>query len=246
MSGIFHTILYQPLFNALIFLYNTVAFKDFGVAIILLTIIVRIILYPLFYKSFRNQTIMQKIQPEIQRIQHDHKGDKEKQARLMMELWKTHKVNPLSGTLLLFLQIPVLIVLYKIFLSDFSPEILGANLYSFITSPGSINPVFLGLINLKSRSIVIVVLSAILQYIQGKLSLAKNAGGNSKASKIGAQMVYIGPVLTFLVLTSLPAAVGIYWLTTSAFSIFQQFLINKSLAKENIHGVIPSDNQKNN
>ena len=245
MSGIFHTILYEPLFNALIFLYNTVAFKDFGVAIILLTVIVRFILYPIFYKSFRNQTIMQKIQPEIQRIQHDHKGDKEKQAKMMMELWKTHKVNPLSGTLLLFLQIPILIVLYKIFLSDFSPEVLDTNLYSFITSPGAINSVFLGLINLKSRSIFIVVLAAILQYIQGKLSLAKSAATNTKQSKIGAQMVFIGPILTFLVLTSLPAAVGIYWLTTSGFSIFQQFLINKSLAKEKMYGKLSNDNKEN-
>ena len=90
-----------------------------------------------------------------------------------------------------------------------------------------------------------VVLAAVLQYFQGKLSLPKlkagdNAAQDSPTAKVGRSMVFIGPVLTALILTSLPAAVGLYWLTSSAFSIFQQVLINKSLK----HGGIPSENKK--
>lgn len=232
MSGFFNTILYQPLFNALVFLYNTVAFHDLGVAIILLTIVVRFILYPLFYHSFKNQTLMQKIQPEIQRIQHDHKGDREKQAQAMMELYRQHKVNPFSGFFLILVQLPILIVLYQLFLKGITLESFS-NLYSFVSAPTQINHSFLGLIDLQTKSILIVVLAAILQYFQGRLSLPKitssQGGQESPAAKVGRSMIFIGPVLTIVVLSTLPAAVGVYWFASSAFSIAQQLIINKQL-----------------
>lgn len=230
MSTLFNEILYRPLFNALIFLYQYVSFGDLGVAIILLTIIVRFILFPLFYKSFKNQTLLQKLQPEIQKIQHDHKDNREKQAQAMLELYRHHKVNPFSGFLLIFIQLPILIALYKVFLNGFA-ELDPASLYSFISVPVDINSSFLGLLDLGKRSIFIVVLAAVLQYVQGKLSLPKKKEGEevSKAAQIGRQMVFIGPILTIMVLTALPAAVGLYWLTTSAFSIVQQIIINRKI-----------------
>ena len=82
----FHTFLYQPLFNALVFLYEYVTFQDVGLAIIVLTLVIRLILYPLFYKSFHNQTVLQKLQPEIKRIQSSNKGNKEKQAQELLAL----------------------------------------------------------------------------------------------------------------------------------------------------------------
>ena len=94
MSYLFNTFLYYPLLNALILVYNYATFGDLGVAIIILTVLIRIVLFPLFYKSFEHQTIMQKLQPALQQIQHEHKEDKEKQALKMMELYKEHKVNP--------------------------------------------------------------------------------------------------------------------------------------------------------
>lgn len=230
MSSLFHTFLYQPLFNALIFIYNYVG--DIGVAIILLTVIVRIIFYPLFYKSFKNQTIMNKLQPEIQKIQHDHKNDREKQAQALMELYRHHKVNPFSGFLLIFVQLPVLIALYRVFLGGFSPESL-ADLYDFVTKPAEFNNLFLGLIDLKTKSILMVGSAAIAQYFQGRLTLVKRdpqgQQEESPAAKIGRQMVFIGPILTVLVLASLPSAIGLYWLAGTLFSIVQQVAINKKL-----------------
>ena len=151
MANIFDTFLYQPLYYGLITLYNTVAFHDLGVAIILLTILVRILLFPIFYKSAKNQMIMQKIQPHLQKIQHDHKDDKEKQAQAMLELYKTHNVNPFSSILLVFAQLPILIALYHVFLGDFS----------------AINTSFLGLISVQNKSMLIVGLAAVAQYFQG-------------------------------------------------------------------------------
>lgn len=229
MGRFFYTFLHQPFFNALVFLYNSVTFNDLGLAIILLTIIVRLILYPLFYKSFKSQTLMQKIQPEVQKIRHDHKENKEKQAQALLELYKRHKVNPFSSFLLIFVQLPVLIVLYQVFSKGLTTESFQA-LYSFIREPETINHFLLGLIDLSKSSILIVVFAAVLQYFQGRLSLPKlQKDNNDPAAKVGRSMVLIGPIMTFAILTSLPSAVGVYWFASSAFSIFQQLIINKSL-----------------
>ncbi len=232
MGSLFNTILYQPLFNALVFLYKYVAFQDLGIAIILLTILIRFILYPFFYKSFKNQTLMQRLQPQIRKIQHDHKDNREKQAQVLMALYKEHKVNPFSGFLLILLQLPVLIALYQLFLKGFTPESF-VNLYDFISSPDQINHSFLGLIDLQSRSIVMVGLAALVQYFQGRLALPKfSASEKDPSSRIVRQMVFIGPILTVVFLTSLPSAIGLYWLVTSLFSIGQQIIINRQIEKE--------------
>lgn len=229
MSYLFNTYLYNPLLNGLIFLYDYTSFGDLGIAIILLTIIIRFIFYPLFYKSFKNQTLMQKIQPDIERVQREMKDNKEGQAKALMALYRDHKINPFSSFLLLFIQLPVLIALYQVFLNGFKGD-LSAILYSFIPNPGTINPIFLGLIDLSQKSIIIVILAAVVQYWQGHLSLAKaGKDGESQTAQIGRKMVYIGPVLTVLILGNLPAAVGLYWLVSSLFSVGQQMVINRKL-----------------
>ena len=230
--SLFHTILFQPLFNALIFLEQHAAFGDLGVAIILLTLVVRGILYPLSYKSFKSQMVMQRLQPEIKAIQEQHKNNKEKQAELLMAVWKRNKVNPFSGFLLLLIQLPILIALYRIFLSDFSSPEIFSNLYSFIKTPEAISNSFLGLINLKERSIVVVGIAAVLQYFQGRLSLMTRSTGPKAAaqSKMAKNMVLFGPIITVVFLTALPAAIGIYWSATAAFSVFQQLIISRSLS----------------
>ncbi len=153
----------------------------------------------------------------------------------MLALYQQHKVNPFTSFLLVLVQLPILIVIYQLILKGFSPEAFQ-NLYSFISVPEEINNTLLGLIDLSKRSIVVVGLAAVLQYFQGKLSLPANS------VKISRQMVFIGPVLTLIILTSLPAAVGLYWAATSGFSIIQQIIINKRIAKEN--GEYKTNNSK--
>ncbi|MDP3901650.1 MAG: YidC/Oxa1 family membrane protein insertase [bacterium] len=236
MSNLFNEILYRPLFNALIFLYNTITFQDLGWAIIILTVIIRFILLPLFYKSFKNQTLIQKLQPEIQKIQHDHKDNREKQAQALMSLYKEHKVNPFSSFLMLFIQLPVLIALYKVFTHGLVIE-NAADVYSFIAVPAHINTIFMGVIDLGASSMIIVLLAAVFQYWQTKISLPKvdksKDQPKSMMASMGKQMAVIGPLLTFIILRGLPSAVGLYWLTTSIFSIFQQWHINKKIYGEN-------------
>ena len=224
----FNTFLTQPIFNTLIFLYNNIG--DFGLSIIILTLIIRTILAPLFYKSFKNQTLLQKLQPEIQKIQHDHKHDREEQARRMLELYRQHKVNPFAGFLLILVQLPVLIAVYRVFYLGVTPETLK-NLYTFIAQPEVINTVFLGLIDLSNSSIIIVVLAAVFQYVHGRLTLPKLKEGEPEpqAIKVSRKMIWIGPILAVVILFNMPSAVGIYWLTTTIFSLGQQLYINKKI-----------------
>lgn len=247
----FHEIFYRPLFNLLVGLYNTVAFQDLGLAIILLTIVIRIILYPLFYKSFKNQALMQRIQPHVKRIQSEHKHDKQKQAEALMALYKEHRINPFSGFFLLLIQLPVLIALYQVFLKGFNDGAF-ADLYAFVAEPAELHDAFLGLIPLGKPDMIIVALAVVAQYFQGKLALrpqAKSAEKNKDshaeiAARVGRQMVFVGPLMTLLFLPSLPAAVGLYWLATSLFSIFQQRLINRSLnAAPVTHGTVSAKSE---
>lgn len=173
---------------------------------------------------------MQKIQPELEKIQKLHENDKEKQAGAMLELYKQHKVNPFSSFFLILIQLPILIALYQVFLNGFADGSLDL-IYNFVDKPAAINHIFLGLIDLSKKSILIVALAAIFQYIQGILSMPKKKEGEpeSQQRSIARKMAYIGPVLTVVILSNLPAAVGLYWLTSSVFSVGQQWIINKSI-----------------
>ena len=227
MGDFFHLILTQPLFNLLVVLYKYVTFGDLGIAIVLLTVIVRVILYPVFYRGLKSQMVMQKIQPEITRVQAENKGNKEKQATALMQVYKDNKVNPFSSMLYVFAQLPILIAVYRIFFHGLDASSF-TDLYHFITPPTIINHLFLGLLDISKPSMIIVALAVVCQYWQAKTSMAKNAG-KGPASGMAKYMVYMGPMLTLLILPRLSAAIGLYWIATSLFSVFQQRLITKQL-----------------
>jgi len=234
---IFDLILYQPLFNFLVLLYNYLPGHDFGVAIIILTLVIRLILYPSSVKSIKTQKILQEIQPKIQEIQKKYKDDKEKQVKETMEIYKQAKVNPFGGLLSTFIQLPLLIALYRVFWRGFQPGEL-ANLYIFIPNPGLINANFLGMIDLSKPNMVLAILAGVLQFIQTKnmLPMAKKTAtqGSAFAKTMQKQMVYFFPFLTVIILLRLPSALGLYWIVGSLFLIIEQYTISK---KRNIHPV---------
>jgi len=233
MIYLYHLIFYQPILNALIFFYETAAFRDFGIAIILTTLLTRLILAPLFHKGAHQQAVMQRIQPKIKKIQEIHKDDKEKQTRALMDLYKEHGVNPFSSIFLLIIQIPILIAVYGIIKSGIGSGELGY-LYSFIQRPTLINHSFLGILDLGKRSLFLVLLAAIAQFIQARLVIYRDPSGGtpSSAEKMARQMAFIGPLVTIFIFYNLPAAVGLYWLISSVFSIFQQLIVNRSVQKK--------------
>lgn len=220
LSTIFNELLHRPLVNLLVFLYDNVTFHDFGLAIIAMTIVIRIILFPLFHRLAHHQRMTQKIQPHIKRLQEVHKDNKEAQTKAIMALYGEYKINPLTPLFLLLIQLPIIIALYGVFKEGFSPAAL-ASLYPFIPPPTVFNNSFLGLMDLTTPNLVVVLIAATLQFFQGKVSAPK-PGGDAQMAKLARNMLFIGPVITLAILWRLPSALALYWLTSTAFSIFQQ------------------------
>jgi YidC/Oxa1 family membrane protein insertase len=234
MIFLYQAIFYRPILNILVYFYETIAGRDFGIAIILATLLIRLVLYPLFHKSAKHQMALQRLQPKIKKIQETHKDDKKKQSEALMELYKEHGVNPFLSIILLVVQLPILISLYQIILSGLRVGGIGTGLYSFIAAPQTINALFLGIVNLKERSIILVLLAAIAQYFQARLAIyrAPDAGPPSPAERMARQMAFIGPVITIVIFYNLPAGVGLYWFVSSLFSIIQQLIVNKKLREK--------------
>jgi len=227
---IFNTIFYRPLLNLLILFYFFVG--DFGVAIILLTVLVRILFYPLTAKSIKSQKTLEGFQEKIKEIQAKYREDKERQAREMMELYRREKINPFSGFLPLLIQFPILIALYQVFRKGLISEEM-TNLYSFIPQPGQINPFFFKFLDLTKPSLIFALLAGIFQFLQTKMTLPKAKKTKTQLEQfsnlIQKQTLYFIPVFTVLLLWKLPTAISLYWLVTTIFSIVQQYLILKKL-----------------
>lgn len=233
LINLFNIVLYQPLFNALVFLYQYLPGHDFGVAVILLTVLIRLVLYPSMAKSLKSQKVLAGLQPKIKKIQEEFKDDRERQAKETMALYQREKINPLGGCLPLFVQLPILIALYRVFWKGFETNELN-NLYVFIPRPEQIDPSFLGLINLAAPSIVLALLAGVSQFLQTRYQnrLSPRPTGKGSADQFSSlmqkQMMYFFPVFTVFILWRLPAAIGLYWIATSLFSVLQQYLIFKS------------------
>ncbi len=237
MIEFFRTILYQPLFNILIFLYAYIPGNDLGVAIILLTVLIKLLFFPLSLKAVKSQKALSGIQPKIKEIQEKYKDNKEEQSKKMMELYKEEKINPFSGCLPLLIQLPVLIALFWVFRA-FEGGISGVEfqmLYSFIPRPETVNPYFLGFLNLVEPSIYIAVLAGISQFLQTRMTLPKTKTEKKAdfSSMMQKQMQYFFPVITVVILLRLPSAIGLYWMTTTIFTIIQQYVVFKKKPKSN-------------
>ena len=233
MSFLFNEILYRPIFNLLVFLYNVLPGGDFGVAIIVLTIIIRLVFSPFSLKAITSQKKLSQLQPRIKEIQEKLKHDKAAQAQAVMELYKKEGVNPMSGCLPLLVQIPVLFALYKALANGFDPENLN-RLYGFVFNPGVLNNISFGFFDLALTSHALAIISGIFQFIQAKMSLSfqKNTVKYSQSSgpdmnAINKQMLYFFPFMIIIIGWNLPAGLVLYWAVTTLFSIFEQMYINR-------------------
>lgn len=245
LSFIYNDLIFRPLFNLLVFLYDIIPGHDIGVAIILLTIMVRLALYKVNGKAIKGQRELQEIQPEIKAIQQKYKDNKEKQAQELMAVYQKRKISPFSGCLPLLIQFPIIIALYRVFLNGFHDESLKS-LYSFVPNPGHLNAIsFGGIIDLALPSVALALLASVLQYYQTKslMSVAakkkaeaepKKEGEMSQEEKmqeftqsLSKNMMYMAPVLTFVFGMTMPSGLALYWSVTTLFAIVQQYFIIK-------------------
>ena len=208
MVNLFNLLFSQPLFNGLILLYSYVPGHDLGVAIILLTLIIKIVLYPLAAKGIQSQKALSQLQPKMKEIQEKYKNNKEEQAKAVMALYKTEKVNPFSGFLTLIVQLPILWALFRVFINGFGEDRLSS-LYSFVVNPGQIDASFLGLVDLSQRSVFLIILTGVAQFIQSKMIAPKSKKSQVKtpqfADMMQKQMLYFLPFFTVFILWSMPS-----------------------------------------
>ncbi len=235
LSNIWNTLLYKPLVNALAFLVSVVPGGDIGIAVIVLTILVKFLLLPLSQHQLRNQMAMNILAPELEKIKKS--GDnKEEQARKTFELYKKHKTNPFSGCLAVIPTLLVIIALYTVFIKElnFSDGIL----YSFVGIPEKINMLFLGLVDLSKASLVLAVLAGLSQYAQAYFmpqppkSSSKNDSFQASFSKsMNVQMKYIFPFIIAFIAYKYLGVVALYLITSNLFTVGQQIFVEKTEKK---------------
>jgi len=244
MAHLFTVIFYQPILNLLIFLYNTVSFHDLGIAIILLTIIIKLILWPLGRQSIRAQKSLQELQPKINELKKNYGDDKVGLSRATMDLYKTHKINPLSSCLPLLIQIPFLFAVYQVFRAGVSNDL--HLVYAFIPKPEILNTMAFGFLDLAKRSVYLAILAGLAQFWQGKMMLTKKASvkipeakDENMAAMMNKQMLYFMPALTVFIGLSLPGGLTLYWLVITILTALQQLLVfRKKTDRDNSAGKI--------
>ncbi len=243
MSFIYNTFVYKPLYNGLIYLMDVIPWIDAGVAIVIFTIIVKLILFPLSKKAVTTQIKMRKIEPELAEIKKQYKNDKNAYALKTMELYKANKINPFASFFLILIQLPFIFALYKIFLTGF--DINPSLLYSFVAVPADIASKldFLGLVNITGKSLILAILAGVSSYIQIKYSAPmtppkkstedmtkEEKFRNDLARTMNLQMRFMLPALAFIVSWTVSAAIAIYWITSNLFTLAQELVIRRTIA----------------
>ena len=239
-SFIYHTFIFDPLYNGLIFLMDIMPWLDAGIVVIIFTIIIRLILFPLSKKAIVTQVRMKEIEPEINLIKQTMKDDRQGQAMKMMALYKEKKISPFSSFLVLLVQLPIIWALYSIFFNSGLPVVDSSILYSFVNIP-VVDMDFLGIVDIASKSTVMAIIAAIAQFLQLHFSLASmkstNTGSTSSNSQMDMaqnmtrSMKYVFPVMVFFISYNIAAVVALYWTVTSIFTLGQEIVVRRHLKK---------------
>jgi YidC/Oxa1 family membrane protein insertase len=203
----------KPLITVLNFFYGYVG--NYGVAIIILTIIIKILFWPLSHKSYKSMESMKKLQPMMAKIREKHKDDRQKMNQEMMQLYKTYKVNPAGGCLPMLLQIPVFFALYQALMGAI--ELRHA---PFIATVPFTDIVWLADLSAKDPFYITPIVMGATMFLQQKMTPAP---GDPMQAKI---MLFLPVIFTFLFL-SFPSGLVVYWLVNNVLSIFQQWMIGR-------------------
>jgi len=238
MENFLKAIFYTPLYNALVFIIQNIPHADLGVAVIILTIVVKLIIFPLNLKSVKTQVKLKEYEPELAEISLKYKGNKEEQAKQTMLFYQQHKINPFGGILPALIQIPILISLYSIFLRSGLPKIDPTILYPFVHLPSMVNIQFLNLFDVSKKSLLLGIIVAISQLVQVQLvmppakKMDKSAAPSLKddfARSMNLQMKYVLPLFTAYIGYITSGAVCLYFITSNLFAIGQEIYVRKTI-----------------
>ena len=232
LHNLWNSILYKPFVNVLAFFVSIIPGGNVGVAVILLTLLVKTALIPLSRRSIESQAKMKLLEPELAKIKASG-ASKEEQAKKTFELYKEYKTNPFSGCLLVLIQIPIILALYYVFIKFNGASFDSTSLYSFIHINGPISMNFFG-IDLAKKSLVLAILAGVSQFFQAHYMPKPNpttgkAGSfqESFAKSMQMQMKYVFPILITFIAYSISGAIALYWITSNTFTVFQQIYVNK-------------------
>ncbi|MFH0952273.1 MAG: YidC/Oxa1 family membrane protein insertase [Patescibacteria group bacterium] len=250
MVALFNTILYEPLFNALMFLNYYLPGKDLGIAIIILTLAIKFILYIPSLAAIKQQKAVQDIQPKLDALKKKYKDNKEELSKQLIQFYKQNKVNPLSSCLPILLQLIVLFALYRVFFSGLhtDPEtglivgdqlnhLYGALRDIYATTP--LNQMFIGFVDLsKNHNVILAIIAGGFQFIQSRMMMSrrppkvKGAGDENMVARTSQSMTYFLPLITIYFAYLFPAGLALYWVVSTLFTLFQQLLYFKKQDKQ--------------
>ncbi|MDB5244830.1 MAG: hypothetical protein JWN18_700 [Parcubacteria group bacterium] len=246
ISTIFHAVFYNPIYNALVALVAFIPHGDVGVAVILVTIAIRLILLPFTLSAARTQRAMKTLEPKIKELKEKNKGDKEKEALETLALYREAKVNPFSSILTVLIQIPVLLALYWVFNYEPFTTVNTALLYGFTPIPGMVSLTLFGIMSIVGKSLVLAVLAGLTQYLQAHLMLAgtmkpvEKSGMQGDFQKVmGLQLKYVFPFLIAIISYTTSGAVALYFVTTNLVGSLQEWYVRRKLDTEALQGVTP-------
>ncbi|MFH1194031.1 MAG: YidC/Oxa1 family membrane protein insertase [bacterium] len=232
MLYLYQIILYQPIYNALVFFYNLIPWRDLGLSIIILTILLKVVLHPLSVKALKSQRELQSLEPKLKALKEQYKNNKQELTKATMDLYKQEKISPFSSCLPLLIQFPFLIAIYQAMgavVKNKGFEIL----YPFVANPGTINTISFGFLDISKPNIILAVLAGAAQFWQTRMLATKqppkSAGAGAKdegqMAMMNKQMQYMMPLFTIFIGASLPAGLTIYWLFTTLLTVGQQKLV---------------------
>lgn len=242
IGNIFDAVVYYPIYNALVYFVDIIPTHDIGIAVIIVTILVRIVLYPVAKRAITSQMAMKQVAPEIEELKKKYKDKPEEQAKATFALYKERGIRPFSGFLMLLIQLPILLGLYWVFALGGFPQVNAEYLYSFVPMPGSVNMEFLGLIDMGSRSLVLAILATATQFLYTRLSMGprgsmtamegvESSFSKDMAKSLDIQARYVLPLIVGVIGLTLPAVVPLYMLTANIFMVGQEFLAGRRFNK---------------
>ena len=238
ISAFFHAAFYNPIYNALVALVALVPGSDVGIAIILLTIAIRLVLLPFSLSAARTQRAMKILEPKIKALKETYKNDKEREAVETLALYKEAEVNPFASILTAFIQIPILLALYWVFTYEPFPAINALRLYAFTPVPHAVSLHFLGLISVAGKSLFLAVCAGLTQLLQAHMALSGSMQPVPGAKQgdfqkiIGMQLKYVFPFLIATISYTTSGAVGLYFITTNLVGAAQEWHVRRTIARE--------------
>ena len=247
ISALFHTFFYNPIYNALIAFIALVPHGDVGVAVILITICIRLILLPFSLSAARTQRAMKLLEPQLKALKETHKDDKERIAIETLALYKAAKVKPFSSILTAFIQIPVLLALYWVFRYESFTVLNMARLYSFTPHPAAVSLEFLGATSVVGKSMLLAVLAGLSQLLQAHMALSGTLKPSPDAKKgdiqriIGMQLKYVFPFIIAAISYTTSGAIALYFIATNLAGVAQEWHVRRVIAQEmfELEGVTP-------